>query len=70
MDMAKIDSCIIWGGGIRQEGFIQKLGKYAVKRPEKRLEVLKNELDKMAIKVNDMKLDIGVIMQKVILKNF
>ena len=35
----------------------------------KRLEVLKIELDKMAIKLNDMKLDIGMIMQKIILKN-
>ena len=34
-----------------------------------RLEVLKNELDKRAIKLNYMKLDIGVIMQKNILKN-
>ena len=45
-----------------QENMLQK-------GPKKRLEVLKNELDKMTIKVNHMKLDIGVIMQKFILKN-
>ena len=44
-------------------------GKYIAKGPIKRLEVLKNELDKRAIKLNYMKLDIGVIMQKNILKN-
>ena len=35
------------------------------KGPKKRLEVLKNEMDKMAIKLNYMKLDLGVIMQKI-----
>ena len=44
-------------------------GKYIAKGPKKRLEVLKHELDKRAIKLNHMKLDIGVIMQKNILKN-
>ena len=39
-------------------------GKYIAKGPKKRLEVLKRELDKKAIKLNYMKLDIGVIMQK------
>ena len=45
---------------------IQKSGNYVAKGPKKCLEVLKNELDKMAIKLNYMKLDIhaGVIMQK------
>ena len=43
--------------------------KGKAKGPKKRLEVLKHELDKMAIKLNYMKLDIGVIMQKNILKN-
>ena len=38
--------------------------KYIAKGPKKRLEVLKNELDKRAIKLSYMKLDIGVIMQK------
>ena len=38
--------------------------------PKKRFEVLKNELDEMAIELNRMKLDIGFIMQKIILKNF
>ena len=51
-------------------GLIQKSGKYVAKGPNKRLKVLKNELDKMAIKLNYMKVDIGVIMQKNILKNF
>ena len=45
-------------------GLIQKSGKYVAKRPKKCLEVLKDESDKMAIKLNYMKLDIGVIMQK------
>ena len=58
------------GGLIRGRGLIQKSRKYVAKGPKKRLEVLKNELDKMAIKLNHMKLDIGVIMQKIILKNF
>ena len=31
---------------------IQKSGKYVAKEPKKCLEVLKNELDKMAIKLN------------------
>ena len=44
-------------------------GKYIAKRRKKRLEVLKHELDKRAIKLNYMKLDIGVIMQKNILNN-
>ena len=43
-------------------------GKYIAKGPKKRLEVLKHELDKTAIKFNYMKLDIGVIMQKVFLR--
>ena len=38
------------------------------KGPKKRLEVLKHELDKRAIKLNYMKLDIGVIMQKIFLR--
>ena len=49
---------------------IQKSGKYVAKGPNKRLEVLKNELDKTVIKLNYMKLDSSVIMQKNILKNF
>ena len=44
-------------------------GKYIEKGPKKRLEVLKHELDKRAIKSNYMKQDIDVIMQKNILKN-
>ena len=44
-------------------------GKYIAKGPKKRLEVLKHELDKRAIKLNYIKLDIGVIMQKNILNN-
>ena len=51
-----------------QDGLVVP-GKYIANGPEKRLEVLKNELDKRAIKLNYMKLDIGVIMQKNILKN-
>ena len=43
-------------------GIIQKSGKCVAKGPEKRLEVLKNELDKGLL--NYMKLHIGVIMQK------
>ena len=43
-------------------------GKYIAKGPKKRLEVLKNELDKRAIKSNYMKLDIDVIMQKIFLR--
>ena len=39
-------------------------GKYIAERPEKHLEVLKNELDKRAVKLNYMKLDIGVINAK------
>ena len=35
-----------------------------------RLEVLKNELDKLAIRLDHMKLDIGVLKSKIILKNF
>ena len=49
-------------------GLIQKSGKYVAKGPKKRLKILKNESDKRAIKLNYMKLDIGVIMQKNILK--
>ena len=48
--------------GLIREGLIQKSGKYIAKGPKKRIEVLKNELDKIAIKLNYMKLDIGVIM--------
>ena len=51
-----------------QDGLVVP-GKYIAKGPKKRLEVLKNELDKRAIKLKYMKLDIGVIMQKSILKN-
>ena len=40
------------------------------KGSKKQLKVLKNELDKMAIKLNYMKLDLGVIMKKNILKDF
>ena len=43
-------------------------GKYIAKGPKKRLDVLKHELDKRAIKLNYMKLDIGVIMQKIFLR--
>ena len=57
-------------GLIRERGLIQKSGKYVAKGPKKRFEVLKHELCKIAIKLNYMKLDIGVIMQKDILKNF
>ena len=45
-------------------------GKYVAKGPKKRLQVLKNELDKKAVKLNCMKLDIGVIMQKKHSKEF
>ena len=38
--------------------------KYIANGPKKRLEVLKRELDKRAIKLNYIKLDIGVIMEK------
>ena len=38
--------------------------KYVAKATKKRPEVLKNELDKRAIKLNCMKLGIGVMMQK------
>ena len=51
-----------------QDGLVVP-GKYIAKGPKKRLEVLKNELDKRAIKLKYLKLDIGVIMQKSILKN-
>ena len=51
-----------------QDGLVVP-GKYIAKGSKKRLEVLKKELDKRAIKLNYMKLDIGVIMQKNILKN-
>ena len=51
-----------------QDGLVVP-GTYIAKGPKKRLEVLKNELDKRAIKLNYMKLDTGVIMQKNILKN-
>ena len=47
---------------------IQKSGKYVAKGP-KHLLILKNELDKMAIKLNYMRLYLGVIMQKNIPKN-
>ena len=43
---------------------IQKSGKYVAKGSKKHLELLKNELDKMAIKLNYMKLNLGVIMKK------
>ena len=49
---------------------IQTSGKYLAKGPTKHLEVLKNELDKMAIKLNYMKLDLGVIMEKIVQKTF
>ena len=51
-----------------QDGLVVP-GKYMAKGPKKRLEVQKTELVKRAIKFNYMKLDIGVIMQKNILKN-
>ena len=44
------------GGLIREGGAYSKIRKIRCKRPKKRLEVLKNELDN--------ELDIGVIMQK------
>ena len=51
-----------------QDGLVVP-GKYIAKGPKKRLEVLKNELDKRAIKLNYMKVeDIGVIMQKIFLR--
>ena len=50
-----------------QDGLVVP-GKYIAKGPKKRLEVLKSELDKRAIKLNYMKLDIGVIMQKIFLR--
>ena len=56
------------GPRLREDGLVVP-GKYIAKGPKKRLEVLKNELDKRAIKLNYMKLDISVIMQKNILKN-
>ena len=43
-------------------------GRYIANRPKKRLEVLKHELDKRAIKLNHTKIDIGVIMQKIFLR--
>ena len=56
---------LIQNSTFKKGGLIQKSGKYVAKGPKKRLEVLKNELGKMAIKLNYMKLDIGVIMQKI-----
>ena len=59
------------GGGaypkldLQERGLIQKSGKYVAKESKKRLELLKEELDKMAIKLNYIELDIGVIMQKI-----
>ena len=50
-----------------EDGFVVP-GKYIAKGPKKRLEVLKNELDETAIKLNYMKLDIGMIMQKIFLR--
>ena len=50
-----------------QDGLVVP-GKYIAKGPKKHLEVLKNELDKRAIKLNYMKQDIGVIMQKIFLR--
>ena len=45
-------------------------GKYVAKEPKKRLEVQKNELDKRAMKLNYMKLDEGVIMQKIFKRTY
>ena len=46
-------------------------GKYVAKEPKKHLEVLKNELDKMAIKLHhENRHTVGVIKQKLILENF
>ena len=56
--------------GLIWEGAYSKVKKYVVKGSKKRLEVLENELDKTVIKLNYMKLGIGVIMQKNIPKNF
>ena len=39
-------------------------GKYVAKGPKNVLKYLKNELDKRAIKLNSMKLDVSVIMRK------
>ena len=39
---------------------VQKSGKYVAKGPKKHLEVLQNESDKMGIKLDHMKLDLGV----------
>ena len=46
------------GPCLLEDGFVVP-GKYIAKGPKKRLEVLKNELNKSAIKLNYMKLDIG-----------
>ena len=55
------------GPRLQEDGLVVP-GKYIAKRPKKRLEVLKHELDRRAIKLNYMKLDIGVIMQKIFLR--
>ena len=49
-----------------REGAYLKVRKICCKGPEKRLEVLQIELDKMTMKLNYMKLDIGVIMPKIL----
>ena len=53
-------------GGLfeRERGLFKSQQKYIEKRPEKCLEILKNELDIRAIMLNYVQLDIGVIMQK------
>ena len=56
---------------LQERGCIQKRsGEYVAKGPKKCLEVLKIESDKMAIKLNYMKLNLGVIMQKIFHRTF
>ena len=59
---------LIQNSTLKRGELIQKSGKYIAKGPKKCFEVIKNELDKMAIKFNYMKVDIGVIMQKIFLR--
>ena len=44
-------------------------GKYVVKGPKKRLERLKNELDKKASKLSHIKLAVGLITKKTFSRN-
>ena len=60
--------CSSTGQSLLEDGLVVP-GKYVVKGPKKRLEILKNELDKKASKLSHMKLAVGLITKKTFSRN-